>query len=489
MPSRRLRVGGSAATVVPSLVASRVSGTAPLAVHFDATASTSSAVGDAFRQVTYTFDYGDSGSGTWSTNSQSKNSDSGGPLGAHVYETAGTYTVTVTADDGTTSASTTVSITVSNPDTVYSGTNTVCIDTTGGTTGGPSGCTYATAMPTIQSNRRYLIKRGQTISGFTVPSTVSGVRIGAYSTGAKPIITGEIIINNGSTPTVAQWAEDVVISDLAGDSGATIICSGRHLMLLRCDFVNTGSTGYTRINCAGPGYWAQVMYNTGTDTWGDGDPSRVLARSDFYVPKYIFVVECYQRGNSSVGTNPGGMFVSVDCGALMGNDFRDADGHSHRLFLARKTLVQHSSLQHTSFISGNHAIKLHSGGTNAPQANVQNQADGMAWYSEQVVIRRNTLGASDSGNNWTVAIRPQNTGADDPPLGQEGVQDVIVENNSFIDSASTTLDILAGPSKRTTTRSNTRNNGAIRIGQDTGNTYPEPIQSSWRGPYYGQFTG
>jgi PKD repeat protein len=477
MPSRRLRVGGSAATVVPSLVASRVSGTAPLAVHFDATASTSSAVGDAFRQVTYTFDYGDSGSGTWSTNSQSKNSDSGGPLGAHVYETAGTYTVTVTADDGTTSASTTVSITVSNPDTVYSGTNTICIDTTGGTTGGPSGCTYATSMPTIESNKRYLIKRGQTISGFTVPSTVTGVRIGAYGTGAKPVVDGAIYLNNNSTPTTAQWVEDVVVADLDVRNGIVQVMCGRHIALLRCTLDLAGSTATSILFADSLAYYSQ---SSGTG----GDPGRVLARSDFYIPKYVFVVECYQRGvNTDVDQGLlHGIWGSVDCAAFMGNDSYTANQHLLRFYLARKALVQHCILADKSADGSRHAIKLHSGGLNPFLDAYESAAPAGTWVSSNNIIRYNTLGASDSNNAWTVNIAPQNTGS------AEGVQDTILENNTFINSASKGVDIQAGPARRTTTRSNTLTGGSIRIGQNN-NTYVEPIQSSWRGPYYGQFTG
>lgn len=496
MPSRRLRVGGSAATVVPSLVASRVSGTAPLAVHFDATASTSSAVGDAFRQVTYTFDYGDSGSGTWSTNSQSKNSDSGGPLGAHVYETAGTYTVTVTADDGTTSASTTVSVTVSNPDTVYSGTNTICIDPTGGTTGGPSGCTYATSMPTIESNKRYLIKRGQTIAGFTVPRTVSGVRIGAYGSGAKPIISGEIFINANSRPTTAVWAEDIVIADLNPQAGISNFMCGRHLMVLRCDLAQLAEADdYTagannRIEFgANLGYWSTTQGDAG----GEGDPSRTVATTSFYVPRYLFVIDCYQRGDyvsarPPVDTPNNALVGAGDAVVSMGNDFLGQREHAHRLFLSRKSLIQHNLLQDRSVDGFRMAIKMHSGGVSAwtVDGTLQN-VTGSQWKTYMNVIRRNTLGLSTSNNDWTVQIGPQG------PVGSttnpEGVEDVIVENNTFINSpGEKSQDITAGPARRVTTRSNVLTGGAMRIGKWV-DTFPTEIATNWDGPYYGQYTG
>ena len=67
----------------------RTSGISPFLVFFDATGTTDSSItgnATAFQNVTYTWNFGDSGTGTGSTIS-------------HVYATAGTYTVTVTATD------------------------------------------------------------------------------------------------------------------------------------------------------------------------------------------------------------------------------------------------------------------------------------------------------------------------------------------------------------------------------------------------------
>lgn len=502
MPSRRLRVGGTGTTVTPSLVASRSSGAAPLAVHFDATSTTSSAVGDAFRQVTYTFGYGDSGSGNWSTDSTSKNSDSGGPIGAHVYETAGTYTVTVTADDGTSSASTTVTVTVSNPDTVYSGTNTICITnaSTGTNDWGPSGCAYQATLPSggaAWTGKRVLFKRGvdyTALGAITVPRTSSNVRIGAAGTGTKPLIR-RININEDSRPTTAQWSEDVVVSDIDfravdGNLDPAIKHNqcGRNVLILRCDIADSSATATSVNNSiilgADLGFYSQTMGSLEGGGWnGGGDQNRVLARSAFYVPKYIFVVECYQRGASirpTVSYNAlEGSFAST---ALMGNDFRICGEHMHRLYLARKTLIQHSKLEDIGKDTIRHAIKMMSGGTRVPQENVEDRPDGLTWYTEQVVIRNNILGASDSPHDWTVQIGPQN--GNEP----EGVVDTILENNTFINSATKSVDIVAGPARRITTRGNVLSGGTIRINQ-SGATYPEPIQSGWRGPYYGQFTG
>ncbi|MCP4346196.1 MAG: PKD domain-containing protein, partial [Desulfobacterales bacterium] len=113
-------------TILPysnALTASRTSGVAPLGVFFE-TDLTSSA---AFSNTFYSWNFGDSSSGTWAETGTSKNIDTG-PVSAHVFETPGEYTVTLTAknNSGTIGAET-VLITVENPETVYAGTNTVCI--------------------------------------------------------------------------------------------------------------------------------------------------------------------------------------------------------------------------------------------------------------------------------------------------------------------------------------------------------------------------
>uniref|UniRef100_UPI000A5C91B8 PKD domain-containing protein n=1 Tax=Caldimonas taiwanensis TaxID=307483 RepID=UPI000A5C91B8 len=90
---------------------------------FDATATTSSLSGvDPYRQVTYSFDFGDERGERWAISGLPKNTQTGGPLAAHVFDVPGTYTVRVRAIDST-GASTTASMTVTvhNADSVYSG--------------------------------------------------------------------------------------------------------------------------------------------------------------------------------------------------------------------------------------------------------------------------------------------------------------------------------------------------------------------------------
>ncbi|MCR4305088.1 MAG: PKD domain-containing protein, partial [Gallionella sp.] len=138
-----------------SLVPARTSGVAPLAVFFDASATTDTGVTTRpFHDLEYTWSFDDPGSGTWANGAQpgvsSKNSATG-PVAAHVFETPGAYTVTLTAFDGANSATTNTTITVQDPDAVFAGTNTVCVGATTTPVAGANGCPSG-AQTVMQSN-------------------------------------------------------------------------------------------------------------------------------------------------------------------------------------------------------------------------------------------------------------------------------------------------------------------------------------------------
>ena len=516
--------------ITPSLVASRSSGAIPLAIHFDATGTTSSITGitDTFRQLYYSFDYGDTGAGTWVVDGASKETDSGGPIGAHVYElSAGSKTVTLTVtlgvpwatahtyrvDDFVTQAgntykcltqhlagtfatdlstskwvlhasglvqgSTTTTVTPQDADTVFSGTNTVCVDPTGGTTGGPAGAQYVTSMPTIVSNKRYLVKRGQSIAGFTVPRTVSGVRVGAYGTGIKPICTSAVAVNDGGTPSTAVWAQDVVVADLNVQGGMSQNSCGRHVMFLRCDLDQAGAAANNSF-----GFGSALFYMAGAN--GGGDPSRVLATTDFYQPKYVFLVDCYQRGDYSDGSTPLTAFYgSGDHLVFMGNDWRGAAQHTIRITNTRKGLLQHNKIEDRAFDNIRLALKLHASGPDVWMDNLQTTT---RWRSNNIVIRSNIFGAADSTGSWTMDTGPQSggTGYD------EGLIDIIIEGNTYVRSPSKNTDIIC-VGDRITTRNNVRADaGVLNISNDqyfvslSDGKY-DTLEAVWGKQCYGQF--
>ena len=232
----------SAGGIVLSLVPARTSGVAPLAVFFDASATTDIGVTDRpFHDLEYTWSFGDPSSGTWASGAQpgvsSKNSATG-PVVAHVFETPGTYTVTLTAFDGANTATTTTNITVQDPDVVFAGTNTICVGATALPTAGTGGCpagaiaistnNFAASINTYQAtNKRILFQRGDTFSVPTsaaITSTGPGI-LGAFGTGAKPYISIPVI---GAWATAIKFfAGDWRVMDLALDATGSVDCPAR----------------------------------------------------------------------------------------------------------------------------------------------------------------------------------------------------------------------------------------------------------------------
>ncbi len=162
--------------ITPSLVASRISGAAPLSVFFDATGTThSNPVIRPFHDLEYRWSFGDSTSGVWSTTGQSRN-EAIGALAAHVFEKPGNYSVVLTVTDNqgdTKTRSTTVS--VSAP------TSGACYSTSGNFSGCPTGLQQVTTSQ-ISGNGFY--RRGET---FTRTGNLSNVTfLGAFGTGPRP---------------------------------------------------------------------------------------------------------------------------------------------------------------------------------------------------------------------------------------------------------------------------------------------------------------
>lgn len=175
------------------------SGTGPLSVWFDATGTTSTNTSRPFGQLIYIWDFGDPG-GTWTNGAlgtADKNTDYG-PVACHTFDpTEGggnkTYTVSLIVYDPNNGdvANTSVSITANDPAIVYSGTNTVCISTSGNFTGAPAGSTHTTSgsIQSVSANKRYLYCGGESwaVTAEINPSTTSWC-VGNYGTG-KPTFT------------------------------------------------------------------------------------------------------------------------------------------------------------------------------------------------------------------------------------------------------------------------------------------------------------
>ena len=239
-------------SITLSAEASRLSGVAPLAVFFDATCTTSTATTRPFHELEYTWSFGDSGvsAGSWAQGAAlgSKNAAKG-PLAAHVFETHGTYIVTLTVIDGTSSVSnsgvtTSFQITVQDPDAVFASKtrcfhNSLPLGPGAGVCPGVESQTSGDASADVKNAisagfKRMLFKRGDSFAssagiflGIAGPGT-----LGAYGAAASaiPVITDSTPTANDSVIRV-NGASDWRIMDLSlADYGSqpNQKCSGKY---------------------------------------------------------------------------------------------------------------------------------------------------------------------------------------------------------------------------------------------------------------------
>lgn len=262
-----LLLAGVANAAAPSLscTLSRSSGTAPLGVVIDCSATTDSDTSKPFHDLFYTHTFGDPGAGLWTygaNTSLSKNFATG-PIAAHVYETgsaSGTvYTITTTVSDGTNIARTTNTVTVTDANTTYSTANTKCFYQTSASGDCPNGGTESSNSDwdnalsgCVGTTKRCLFQRGSTFtaSATTNVSSAGPITIGAYGTGAKPIVNVNsavyaISLNNAAVNDIRIHDIDCRGTGAAGTDGCIQIsgASVSGLTILRVNSQDTGSTG------------------------------------------------------------------------------------------------------------------------------------------------------------------------------------------------------------------------------------------------------
>src|SRR5882762_1809243 len=200
----------------------RDTGISPLLVFFDATGTTDTSIGanrTAFEDVTYSWNFGDtgaSGTDTWAYGSNkghnSRNSATGG-VAAHLYVTPGVdtaYVVTVTAHNGTNTASCQLGVTAHDPAGAngFAGTKTTCVSASGTPVPGSGGCpagaavlntsSFNTALAKLGSGKRVLFKCGDTFSGDNATLDGTTWSVGAYG-GCEGTQTGRPIFNDTSS--------------------------------------------------------------------------------------------------------------------------------------------------------------------------------------------------------------------------------------------------------------------------------------------------
>lgn len=135
----------------------------------------------------------------------------------------------------------------------------------------------------------------------------------------------------------------------------------------------------------------------------------------------------------------------------MGNTIDRANQHSLRMWHANSTIISHNAIGGSSYDNIRHAIKIHSAG-------VQNISESISATptpsSTGVVISYNQIGATTNPGSWTCGFGPQNA----DPGTVEGLQDFILEYNTFIRGPNTSQEAV-WRGRRMTQRGNTLQGG------------------------------
>lgn len=448
-------VGSAVAAPTARITASRVSGPAPLAVFFDAAATSDSDTSvDPYRQLGYKFEFNDPNSGTWAHSGLPKTQQIGGPLAAHVFETPGTYSVQVTAksSSGATSVAS-VTVTVQAADTVFSG-RTVCIARGSDFTGCPSGATRtanASSWPRLQTGYRYLLRAGEnftSLGSLNVGPSIQDVQVSSFGSGSKPVLSTVMLL--GNDPLTTNSINRIVVSNL-NPSNINNMIGATDLLVLR----NTITAG-GMIDIAGA--FDFYMDHSCCSGWKN--------------PENIFIVENVVDRNFNSADNPNGIAGNAVKFAIMGNTVTRTHEHNIRIWQAGKLFVAHNNATGVSGGSIRHALKVHSAGTD-PIGTLPTGSRARQRTSE-VVVADNRFGSGSSNINWLVAFGPQNSEE------IEVLEKIIAEDNRFSHGSNYYLDFHAS-GKNVTTRGNAQASGG-RANESIGGQGITP--AAWFGPYY-----
>lgn len=458
---------GNSEAITPDLVASRTSGPAPLAVHFDATGTTSTLTTIPFHEPTYTFEFGDPDSGMWALTGADKNSQAGGPLAAHVFDQPGTYTVSVAASFAGETSTTSVEIEVTDPGAHWPGSATIAVSGAGDFRGAPEGAELRTSLPPSFAGKRVLLRRGEVFSAIGLPGDSDDVQLAPFGDGPKPVVAS---VSLGGDGGVAEWPDDVTIMDLDITSSFAIAVTCSRVLLYRCD-VDTPTEAEAQVDIAtGFGYYV-----------ANGS----LPASAYAWPREVFLVDNVIEGDVDGDGRPNialmGYFMRS---AIVGNVINRATEHSLRIWAANAAFIAHNH------IGGEHyapdppgirsAIKIHSAGTDSYADDVA--TSGLAIATRHVVLADNMVGSPEFPGSWLGGLSPQNA----DPGTIEAVLDIVYERNVHTRGPYTSQDFHTA-AKGCTTRENTTVGGSFEGDVVTPEEWTgDPGMLPYLGDYYGQ---
>ena len=430
-PPTGLSCTGSSGSLTLKASVVRDTGISPLLVFFDATGTTDSSITGnttAFQDVTYTWNFGDtgaSGTDTWiygaNPGKNSRNTATGG-VAAHLYQTAGVdtaYVVTVTARDGSNTASCQLGVTAHDPagSNGFAGTKTTCVSASGTPVPGSGGCpagaavlnmsSASTALSGSRSGKRTLFRCGDT---FTGGETVSGVSwsIGAYggcqdTQSNRPIMRSPLAVNMQSTG-------DGRIADLDFEStgGAAVLSSNNY------DYIPYQITLYNLLSHGNN----LSFYTAQGAQWGYIQ----LVQTGMGTQQGTFI-NYAENNQSQWGSNS--LYNNIDYQAVLGSSFNgvgapnDGSGiETVRVSACRMCVFEHNVFENANDVGA--VFKLHNG-------NTKNSSPTWTGVYTEYIMETDNVFSGTSGANL-VENSPQNGQYD------ERLRNIVVERNIFAGS-------------------------------------------------------
>ncbi|ACL66310.1 PKD domain containing protein [Anaeromyxobacter dehalogenans 2CP-1] len=401
--------GAGAPEPAPMTTANRASGVAPLAVFFDAVDTQQEGPASPFvwrsgvqqprdpEAAEYVWDFGDAGAGAWRTTGLSRNAATGYTT-AHVYETPGVYTATLTVTDAAGARRTyrqriTVSAFAGKTYYVAASGN----DRNPGTSPDAPFATFERGFAAVNGgpNRRLLLRRGDSFStgGVTLTAPGPGI-IGAYGEGARPVLKVTTGADGGIIIRAPDWR--VMDLDLVGP-GANV---DRDTAIGYANVIQTVNALVLRVR--------STQFRVG---FGNGDWKPIYATPH----DGNAWVDC-----EATAEKAGGMYVGGRRLAILGNDLHDLSStHALRVWQAHKAVIAHNRLWNPG--GTRHALKLHGPG----------HGDGRP-ETRWVTVTDNLV----RGKVWSLAVGPQDGEKD------ERVSHVVLERNRTHGEASVQVDLL-----------------------------------------------
>jgi hypothetical protein len=390
-PSVVLNVSGWGQTVANG---GTITGPAPLSIWTDtvSTVHENPAI-DTFRQMGYHFDFGyatPTTPGSWAYSGKPKGNQIGAPVAAHVYETPGTYTLSVRAQDslGATSDQS-VTIVVENSETYWS---------TGGRTTTTLVRSSTTVWPTFASNTRYLLEAGEDYSALGRLNIINIQNVCIAKTGA------------GANP---------VLDDLSFDrtTGASVPTTTARVQFMNLDtqqcHANVGGTDCLFYKCNPTNVLVGDLLRSRYTAY----PNQVWQRSR-RVCYYECSINCSNVDYPFITQTYEFMFM----GCLSENPGE----HSLRVQGAQYGFIAHNKLIDAN--SDKHFFTIRATGYGDLSPVMSSPSNEMP-ASRYVVAADNILG--EAGNvdavDWPMYVGPQNSGA------SESLEFILVERNVFGD--------------------------------------------------------